>query len=247
MRPGRARSVRLSHHWWRGAAEFDGENLVSCAGLVAVMELAAQTGGVEPARGARGVPGSVRIRSGAADPAPQPAAIIAGMAAGADSIDDPDVIRAGGLTRLFDAVHPPPTMGISPREVTPGHTRQPGNSPRCRAVLCRPWRRGPTCRPGSPGGRSGTSIRCHVRSRAAPHPAPRPDTRTSRTPGCRVRDRPRWPPRSPPARPPRYRPGIRLRRGGEREPVPVRGAAGRVRRRPPHRDGRRRAHHPVPG
>jgi hypothetical protein len=34
----------LSHNWRRGGAEFDDENLVSCAGLVPVMELAAQTG-----------------------------------------------------------------------------------------------------------------------------------------------------------------------------------------------------------
>jgi hypothetical protein len=57
MRIGRTLSVRSSHNWRRGAAEFDDENLVSCAGLVPVMELAEQTGGVEPAHGARGVRG----------------------------------------------------------------------------------------------------------------------------------------------------------------------------------------------
>jgi hypothetical protein len=44
MRVGRTLSVRLSHDWRRGAAEFDEENLVSCAGLVPVMDLAEQTG-----------------------------------------------------------------------------------------------------------------------------------------------------------------------------------------------------------
>ena len=68
MRIGRTLSVRLSHNWRHGAAEFDDENLASCAGLVPVMELAEQTGGVEPARGARGV--AVRadpIRGGQSD------------------------------------------------------------------------------------------------------------------------------------------------------------------------------------
>src|SRR4030081_2741336 len=88
MRIGRTLSVRSSHNWRHGAAEFDDENLVSCAGLVPVMELAEQTGGVEPARGARGVGGPPRIRSGAANPTPKPTSISAGMAAGADSIDD---------------------------------------------------------------------------------------------------------------------------------------------------------------
>ena len=36
--------MRLSHDWGRGTAVFDDENLVSCAGLVPVMELAEQTG-----------------------------------------------------------------------------------------------------------------------------------------------------------------------------------------------------------
>jgi len=40
----RTLSVRLSHDWQRGVAAFDDANLVSCAGLVPVMELAEQTG-----------------------------------------------------------------------------------------------------------------------------------------------------------------------------------------------------------
>ena len=159
MRIGRTLSVRSSHNWWHGAAEFDDENLVSCAGLVPVMELAAQTGGVEPARGARGVPGSERIRSGVANPTPKLTSIIAGMAAGADSIDDLDVIRAGGMKNLFSAVYAPGTMGIFLRN-SPMVTS--GNSPRYRAAICRPWRSGPTCWTGSPTRRSWTSIRCYV-------------------------------------------------------------------------------------
>jgi Transposase DDE domain group 1 len=115
--------VRLSHNWRHGAAEFDDENLVSCAGLVPVMELAEQTGLVDLLE-QHVVFRSERIRSGAAHPAPKLTSIIAGMAAGADSIDDLDVIRAGGMTKLFDAVYAPATLGIFLREFTHGHTRQ---------------------------------------------------------------------------------------------------------------------------
>jgi hypothetical protein len=52
------------------------------------------------------------------------------MAAGADSIDDLDVIRAGGMKNLFSAVYAPGTMGIFLREFTHGHTRQPASVPR---------------------------------------------------------------------------------------------------------------------
>ncbi len=115
--------MRLSHNWRRGAAEFDDENLVSCAGLVPVMELAEQTG-LPDLLEEHVVFRCERIRSGAANPAPKLTSIIAGMAAGADSIDDLDVIRAGGMKKLFKAVYAPATMGIFLREFTHGHTRQ---------------------------------------------------------------------------------------------------------------------------
>jgi hypothetical protein len=46
------------------------------------------------------------------------------MAAGADSIDDLDVIRAGGMKNPFSAVYASATMRIFLREFTHGHTRQ---------------------------------------------------------------------------------------------------------------------------
>ena len=45
------------------------------------------------------------------------------MAAGADSIDDLDVIRAGGMTKLFGGVYAAATLGIFLREVTHGYVR----------------------------------------------------------------------------------------------------------------------------
>ena len=68
--------------------------------------------------------GDERVRSGAANPVPKLTSIIAGLACGADSIDDLQVIRSGGMPQLFDQVYAPATMGILLREFTLGHTRQ---------------------------------------------------------------------------------------------------------------------------
>jgi hypothetical protein len=46
------------------------------------------------------------------------------MACGADSIEDLDVVRAGGTKRLFEGVYANATLGIFLREFTHGHTRQ---------------------------------------------------------------------------------------------------------------------------
>jgi hypothetical protein len=122
-RIGRALSVRLSHDWGRGTAVFDDENLVSCAGLVPVMELAEQTG-LSDLLDEHVVFRSERIRSGAANPTPKLTSVIAGLLTGADSIDDLNMIRAGGMKRLFGEVYAPATLGILLREFTGGHVRQ---------------------------------------------------------------------------------------------------------------------------
>ena len=115
--------MRASHAWRADGAVFDEENLVSCAGLVPVMELAEQAGLSalldEHVRFA-----DERVKSGAANPTPKLASIIAGMAAGADSIDDLDVIRSGGMKHVFGGVYAPATLGIFLREFTHGHTSQ---------------------------------------------------------------------------------------------------------------------------
>ena len=111
-------------HAWRGdSAVFDEHNLVSHAGLVPLLELAQQTGLSrlldEHVRFT-----SERVRSGAANATPKLTSIVAGMAAGADSIDDLDVIRAGGMNKLFDGVYANATLGILLREFTHGHALQ---------------------------------------------------------------------------------------------------------------------------
>ncbi|MGY4648684.1 hypothetical protein ACVWWN_002480 [Mycobacterium sp. URHB0021] len=102
---------------------FDDGNLVSCAGLVPMMRLAAHTG-LSRLLGEKVHITAPRIRSGAANPAPKLATLIAGMCAGADCIDDIDVIRSGGMKSLFGGVYAPSTVGTLLREFTFGHARQ---------------------------------------------------------------------------------------------------------------------------
>ena len=65
-----------------------------------------------------------RIKSGAANATPKLTSIIAGMAAGADSIDDLDMVRLGAMTTVFGGVYACSTLGILLRKFTHGHTRQ---------------------------------------------------------------------------------------------------------------------------
>jgi hypothetical protein len=115
--------VQGSHAWRADSAVFDEDNLVSHAGLVPLLELAEQAGLSqlldEHVRFA-----CERVKSGAANATPKLTSIIAGMAAGADSIDDLDIIRAGGMKKLFGGVYASSTLGILLREFTHGHTRQ---------------------------------------------------------------------------------------------------------------------------
>ena len=120
---GEALPVQVSHRFAAESAVFDEDSLVSCAGLVPVMRLAEQTGLAqllsEKVRIA--VP---RIKSGSANPAPKLRTLIAGMCAGADSIDDIDVLRSGGMKTVFGGVYAPSTVGTLLREFTFGHARQ---------------------------------------------------------------------------------------------------------------------------
>jgi hypothetical protein len=115
--------VQVSHNFAASSAVFDDQNLVSCAGLIPVMTLAEQTGLVRLLDEKVRITAS-RIKSGAANPAPKLATLIAGMSAGADCIDDVDVLRSGGMKTLFDGVYAPSTVGTLLREFTFGHARQ---------------------------------------------------------------------------------------------------------------------------
>jgi Transposase DDE domain group 1 len=115
--------VQVSHRFTASSAVFDDEHLVSCVGLVPVMTLATQTGLAQLLADKVRID-APRIKSGSANPSPKLTTVIAGVCAGADSIDDLDVIRSGGMKTLFDGVYAPSTVGTLLREFTFGHARQ---------------------------------------------------------------------------------------------------------------------------
>ena len=83
---------------------FDDPNLVSCAGLAPVLELAQRAGLHEL------VAEHVRIdKRGGGNAVLKVVALAAGMIAGADSIDDMGLLRHGAMRRLFAAVRAPST------------------------------------------------------------------------------------------------------------------------------------------
>ena len=111
--------MRLLHELAKIHASFDDPNLVSRAGLVPVMALARRAGLAELAAG------HVRIgrRCGVNARVKVPG-IVAGMIAGADSIDDLDVLRHGAMPGLFGGVRAPSTLGSFLRSFTWGNVLQ---------------------------------------------------------------------------------------------------------------------------
>jgi hypothetical protein len=110
--------LRLSHARTAISADFDDPNLVSCAGLAPVLALAERCGLREL------LDGRLRIAAeGGANATAKVMALVAGMLAGADSISDMDLLRHGGMRRLFDQVRAPTTLGMFLRVFTFGHVR----------------------------------------------------------------------------------------------------------------------------
>ena len=98
--------MRLLHALGRTRASFDDPNLVSRAGLVPVMALAQRAGLTELV--------AEQVRPGGPCGVNAPAKIgflVAGMLAGADSIDDMDLLRHGAMDVLFGGVRAPSTLG----------------------------------------------------------------------------------------------------------------------------------------
>lgn len=108
--------MRVCHGF--GAA-FDDPNLVSCGGLAPVLALA-ERAGLHRLAGEH-----VRVgRRGGGFAEVKVPALVAGMVAGADSIEDMDLLRHGGMGRLFAGVRAPSTLGTFLRSFTFGHVRQ---------------------------------------------------------------------------------------------------------------------------
>lgn len=111
--------MRLSHTRPVRAAVFDDPNLVSCAGLVPVMALADQCGLAQLSEEHLSVPTDKGANAGG-----KVNALIAGMIAGADSIDDMALLRHGAMATVFDRPYAPSTLGSFLREFRFGHVRQ---------------------------------------------------------------------------------------------------------------------------
>src|SRR4051794_25859828 len=111
--------MRLSHTAPVAAASFDEPNMVSAAGLVPVMRLAADAGLGQLAGGLLTVPTDKGANAGG-----KVSALVCGMVAGADSIDDMALLRHGAMSKLFDRTYAPSTLGSFLREFRFGHVRQ---------------------------------------------------------------------------------------------------------------------------
>ena len=111
--------MRLSHDPARTHASFDDPNLVSRAGLVPLMALAGRCGLADLA----GEHVKIASRTGV-NPDLKIPCLVAGMAAGADSIDDMDVLRHGAMTEVFGGIRAPSTLGSFLRSFTWGNVRQ---------------------------------------------------------------------------------------------------------------------------
>jgi Transposase DDE domain group 1 len=111
--------MRVSHSSPAISAVFDDPNLVSCGGLAPTMALAQRAGLADlvshmlTLKAIGGVNAHLKVP-----------ALVAGMVAGADSIDDMDLLRHGGMDRLFTGVRAPSTLGTFLRTFTFGHVRQ---------------------------------------------------------------------------------------------------------------------------
>lgn len=95
---------------------FDDPNLVGSAGLVPVLRLA-ESAGLHDLLGEH-------LTVASPNRVDKAGCVIAGMLAGADSIDDLDLLRHGAMRRVFGGVRAPSTLGTYLRKFTHGHVQQ---------------------------------------------------------------------------------------------------------------------------
>src|SRR5215210_8513430 len=111
--------MQLSHTRSVVSATFDEPNLVATAGLVPLMALARKAGLRELADERLSVPTDKGAHAGL-----KLSSLVAGLTAGADSIDDMARLRHGGMGKVFTAAYAPSTLGSFLRAFTFGHVRQ---------------------------------------------------------------------------------------------------------------------------
>jgi hypothetical protein len=111
--------VRLFHAPGNTHATFDDEHVIAYGGLLPAMRLAERCGLADVVGDAV----AIGDRDGVNAPVKVPG-IVAGMLAGADSVDDLDVLRHGGMDKVFTGVRAPSTFGSFLRSFTWGNVRQ---------------------------------------------------------------------------------------------------------------------------
>lgn len=111
--------MKLSHTPAAVSVRFDDPNLVSASGLVPAMRLAYAADLQGLADEHLSVPTDKGANAGL-----KVTSLVAGMVAGADSIDDMAMLRHGGMGKLFTRIYAPSTLGSFLRKFTFGHVRQ---------------------------------------------------------------------------------------------------------------------------
>jgi hypothetical protein len=111
--------MQLSHTRPVVSATFDEPNLVAAAGLIPLMALVRTAGLQKLADERMSVPTDKGANAGL-----KLSSLVAGMAAGADSIDDMALLRHGGMAKVFTGAYAPSTLGSFLRSFTFGLVRQ---------------------------------------------------------------------------------------------------------------------------
>jgi hypothetical protein len=114
--------MQCSHAVSKVDVAFDEANLIADAGLVPLVALAERAGLPEMVTDRVTITGAAN--SGGANPAAKVMSIVAGMAAGADSISDVDRLRHTAMDKVFTGTRAPSTLGTFLRSFTHGHVRQ---------------------------------------------------------------------------------------------------------------------------
>jgi len=111
--------MQVCHSFPAISTVFDDPNLVSCAGMAPTMALAQREGLADL------VAHTLTLKAiGGVNAHLKVPALVAGMVAGADCIDDMDLLRHGGMGRLFTGIRAPSTLGTFLRTFTFSHVRQ---------------------------------------------------------------------------------------------------------------------------
>lgn len=111
--------MQVSHTRKALSVSFDDPNLVSSAGLIPIIALADTAGLQSLAQDRLSVPTDKGANAGA-----KITSLVGGMVAGADSIDDMDQLRHGGMNTLFNRIYAPSTLGSFLQKFAFGHVRQ---------------------------------------------------------------------------------------------------------------------------